>query len=725
MAWNLHWQCCFQSAKQIQYAVNIYDWNYSGSVSQLVGATNPFETQEAETDDIFTPVRYQTGYFRVIDNTVNGDLLVSLIPQNNTQRLIRLVTGQWVNNAFVPDETESIKWQGFLCAEAYTQPWDKNTKVLEFPIKSLLAALEDVQITESALNNNERIAHVLVNAFDSLNVHPRRFIHISNLETPQTAFFKVLISTSVFFTEESVNNQGDTYTQLVGQSYLSILEGIASLYGLCFREVNDCVCMTLYDKNGGRIFKSEYTWSNLSSLANGNSVTSTPTELPTWNMIKNLTFFGTDNIAGYVPGGRSARVTLPVDGGISLSINLPQTTEDTSTIYQIDHVRNGDVFIQPHEPRSNSIETFSYYHYTGFSTLEGTSNYNACLAYSIIWMPLYDPQSYPIARLETGAFPIRWYYRQSASDTPTMRNGILLQQRSQSGSSSFSLNYCYSIKSSFPFTLQNGYININFICNNFMRGYMAGDTNNLYFGDYNTIWSTKPQTTLWCILTVGNYEWDGTQWTVHSGEYTPFEILFDGTRIKSNKTSEMAVDASDGWFIPVSSQMTGSVTFYILNVGRTEDEATTTKTYARIITDLSVTFLPNIDLAVSRRSQNTYRQTILESGFKDDKSIDLTIGTINNNVESDRFIKSNSTTMIEQLSYYTAGSTELMRPELHLLARMSAYYNQVRRTYNAIINNNLDIVNLRYLYDSRYYFGIEFNHNWREDKRTIKFIEVT
>ena len=75
--------------------IYIWEQNYSGSITTLTGAAEPFVTQEDSSDDIFTPVRGQTGTLRVIDETNNSSLLETLIPQNNTQKLITLVSGTW------------------------------------------------------------------------------------------------------------------------------------------------------------------------------------------------------------------------------------------------------------------------------------------------------------------------------------------------------------------------------------------------------------------------------------------------------------------------------------------------------------------------------------------------------------------------------------------------------------------------------------------------------
>ena len=117
----------------------------------------------------------------------------------------------------------------------------------------------------------------------------------------------------------------------------------------------------------------------------------------------------------------------------------------------------------------------------------------------------------------------------------------------------------------------------------------------------------------------------------------------------------MTVDESTGWFIPVTSEMAGKVTLYILNYASTEIPGDRYfNAHSRIISDLTVEFFQNAGLTASRRSQNTYRETILSSGFSEDKEIQLSIGTMNNNVESSSFIKNDDDVFIEQCYYKTA-----------------------------------------------------------------------
>ena len=152
MAWNKRYRVPFQSFTGTQYMVYIYE-HTAGELVTLTGSDNPFETQEDQSDDIFTPIRSQTGYLRVIDET-GGNLLEQLMPANNTEKLVRVYAGTWNVDTFTD---VNLVWQGFLCAEVFTQPWDGSKKMLEFPVKSVLSAMEDVTLTESNIGTRTRI----------------------------------------------------------------------------------------------------------------------------------------------------------------------------------------------------------------------------------------------------------------------------------------------------------------------------------------------------------------------------------------------------------------------------------------------------------------------------------------------------------------------------------------------------------------------------------------
>ena len=87
----IHWQIHFKSLRVGALAtVNIYDADYTGDPIPLKGGAEPFVTQEDDDEDIFTPVRTQSGYIRIVDDgkDANGNAFnwKDLVPSTDVDR---------------------------------------------------------------------------------------------------------------------------------------------------------------------------------------------------------------------------------------------------------------------------------------------------------------------------------------------------------------------------------------------------------------------------------------------------------------------------------------------------------------------------------------------------------------------------------------------------------------------------------------------------------------
>ena len=715
--WYTHWQCQFQSMNGTQYAVNICKQTArTGDIVQLVGASQPFSTQEDDSDDIFTPIRTQTGYLRVIDT--DGTLLANLVPANNTERLVQLWSGSNVGGTFTPS---ALRWQGFLQAQAYTQPWDNNASILELPVKSLLGALEDVSIDETAASTEQNVAALILAAFDNFGlVTDNDLTHLvitADVSDAPNTLLKPFIQMSVFFDKETVNNQGDSYEQLVGQSYYEALSAVMSLYGLQLREDGTKIYMNQFDGLDVRVWS--IGWGFLTNIAGGSSIVVTPTVLPSVDMLTALTFKGADNIAGYSQGGRSAKVTLGFSKIDDVMCDLPSTTEDASTVYDIRKVYNGTVKVQPHEPRTNSIEEFIYLHYIPQSGYEDAT-YDQCVQSSAVHL---EPEEidFPLTPQITGAFPVRWSFALPGdSKAKVLLNGLMINTVNV-GTEYY--REAYRLRTPYSYSHYSGFINIILDIATFAK-YEKGVITYYYYGNYGitgTIRNTYRLKLRW-----GSKYWNGTEWTT-SESY--FEISTDGQTIISNKDDyKDQIDVSSGYLIPVLESLSGEVELTIMNSasGRydTEDSSLWWTFRSSLISKLSVDYLSKFIPTESSRTNNTYRRNILTSGFSEEKSIDLKIGTYNNNYDSVSFIKQNLTTYIERFPYIDASAIINQRPELHLLDRMVYYYGYVRRMFRCNVLRGLDYMQTLYGYNYRSYFGVKTSTEWRDDTEEVKFIEV-
>lgn len=724
MAWKIHWQCIFKSFRNSTYAVNILEQDYQGSIVRLTGSDEPFVTQEDKSDDIFTPIRTQTGYLRVID--MDGTLLADLIPSNNTQRLVQLWVGSNSGSSFIPS---ALRWQGFMQAQAYTQPWDNNASVLEFPVKSLLGSLEDVSISDASASAEQNVAALILAAFDNFGLRDDNdltaLVITADVSDAPNTLLKPLIQMSVFFDKETINNEGDSYEQMVGRSYYETLTAVMSLYGLQLREEGPQIHMSQFD--GDNLKTWSIGWSFLRNIAQGSTISVTPTDVPSVNMMTALTFKDTDNIAEYIQGGKSAKVTLSFDKIDENICVLPRTTEDASEVFTVPTVYNGIVKVQPHAPRSNSIEEFNYLYYSqGSDPSPVADSYSGCVAMSVINRSILSTAPDRVL----GAFPVRWSFRAlNDSRSQMLINGLMLNTFDYVGYGSAlpdNARSAYAISSSIGYTHNNGFLHLNIGIISFLDYSFVAQLVYWFFGNFSANYGEN-RCCFYLKLKWGNKYWDGTQWTTTE---STFMIETDSEKIISNLDQyDGQTDLSDGYVIPITEVMSGTVQLSIMNFAAARCEVepgsfSQCPFISSIINELSIDYVSLVYQTESQRSDNTYRQNILTSGFSEEKMIDLTVGTYNNNYDSPAFIKQNLTTYIEKFPYLTSSTPADQRPELHLLDRMVEQYGEVRRMFNGVVQRGLELMKTRYNYLNRQFFGVKAQTNWRDDTEEVKFIEV-
>lgn len=724
MAWNLHWQCCFQSLEGRDFAINIYDKDYTGSVAQLTGSDNPFVTQEDNSNDIFTALRGQTGYIRVLD--MDGELLENLVPENNTKRLVRLYYGVYENGAFTPT---NLMWVGFMCAQVYTQPWDGQVKMLEFPIKSLIGALEDVYIGDNVVGEGCNIAKLIVSAFAAIGENPTGCYIISNHSDVEAEMLKNVIDPQIFFDIASINNENTSYKEWIGSSYYDVMVSVLNLYGLMMRENQGRLYIVMYDNGDGKIgiLQMPY-WNQLELIANGGTYGGSMYGVQEYDIMNYAEFAGDDNIAGFLQGGKNACVTLDISDN-KFDVDLPQTDEtpDPPVEFQL---HEGELYVQPHTPRTRR-DWSHFFDYTR-RTLNGTSDYPTMINGTVIMGYTGNPYYEPV-NLYTGAFPCRWFRRKD-SETVVLRNGIYLNTQYKYQLEPIDYNLCYSVRSLVPLKASTGWLNINFNWHDLIN-YRYGEGAPWLFDDVKSIIGYDVETEINMCLQVGNKFWNGSAWVTGSAPSTKFWFKLTNGKVPDNKTPDMNTDMESGYFIPITEELNGFVTFYILNgvtVTFIGQSSATILCYTHILDGLEILHVLPLSVTASERSKNTYRKVITSGGFPDDVEISLALGTINNNYPSPSFIKNTSGDYIESLSYYHEGGIiKEERPEINLMNRIVAHYQSMRRTFTANLKVNmgsglgLNFFDYRYTYLGKKFFCVIEQYDWIDDRQKVKLIEVS
>ena len=629
MSWNITHQCRFQSRTGQQYCVNISKQTDTGqNIKQLTGSEHPFVTSEANGDDIFMPIRQQTGYLRVLDNS-GGTLIDELLPENNTQKMVTLVNLT----------TGKTEWIGFLAAEVFTQPWDKETTELEFPLKNALACLSDVTI-QTGIGGTNRLAMLVYNAFTSIfGEGDVPFTDIVLMDDFSNVCNELLIRANFekFFSSETIMNDNTETVIRVGFSYKEAINAMCSTFGITLRQQGTSLIFGRYDDGGDfNINVNVMDWSILAMIANKTDAWPYDSLQPqgtiiTRDLLPIADFRGNNNKLSFVPGGKAAIVNFNIgvqkfhvmemrkadirDGGVRTAtagvegefeyvIDRETHTETLPPIFTIyghflTKYSKYENLLYQYVERSNSNTEIFVYRRQGINRTSG-NNITICRtitdygetgnATNIVSESIFNGStgrgprlSYMSEDMYTGVAPGRW-----GKPGEVLTNCLLLIQNVQTPTdSNVPLGNCYyCISDNDQVEMSNCFINVNFsipvtifsivsllymVKTNTTKTYTLGGWANAVMQNCNFVKDIKYS--MYCRLWIevyggGEIFWNGTAWT---SEVSHFLLPIKGTGIESNYSTNMDIDEKDGFFVPAPNQK-GRLVFEILNYTYTTDD---------------------------------------------------------------------------------------------------------------------------------------------------------
>lgn len=707
--WEIGYQLPFEDLDGQQYCVYIYDsQGIPAEIVTLTGSDEPFVTQEDDDDDIFKNIRSQSGYLRIIDE--DGTLMEQLFANNNTSSLVKLFAGTWNDQTkvFTPS---TLEWVGFIRAESYSQRWGDYNQEVEIPVRSIIGTLNDIMMGNQYLTAYDNFAKLWVKAMETIGYTPE-YMYIACDTLSWDNWLSIMIEWSLFFDEETFENEGTTTSTYFGCSFMEALGSVLSLFGLMCREYKGNIYIMQYDKpQNVRIY--EFMWDDVELIADGGGFIGEDYPLTSRQMMDSITFMDTHNLFSNNGGRSSVKISLSLDSDSTISFTPDAVVTDSSTVYERT-LSNGTLYGQLHEPANATKEKCYFWKFNKY-TSQGESNFSFFCFCSLLDGYSLDPY-YTNDVLVTGAAPVRWFFR-TGTESVVLRDGLYLQTQYHEYNNSNPPNVykqCYSISSDYSFyRLRDGYININF------------HLDSVTLAEWNKTALIRRR--VYCALQAGNKFWNGSAWVTGSATTVYFYIDVESNgNITTNKDSTMLVDKNEGYFVPIQTG-SGVITLHILNI---IDSPNTTpvirlSTYAHIMTNLSVEFLTTYESNISQRSSNNYYKKILMSGFNGAETIDLKIGTWNNNVDNRVFIKDSNSRYIESWQYKKGSGSVTERPEIHLLNRMAEYYVNARRTYECTIAKGVDLLTSYYIYDNRYFLAVSKQRNWRDATEKVKFIEIT
>jgi len=148
------------------YVVNI--GGGTGTAVALKPGASPFVTQEDDDEDMFTPVRTQSGYLRIIDDGLAADGVTAfdwkdLIPETDTSRPVTLTATP------AGASTSTVVWQGYMQPQTFSGVLYGGTQEREFPVQCGLSSLDSIDV-DTTLDDPKSFAYILYMFFHDISV---------------------------------------------------------------------------------------------------------------------------------------------------------------------------------------------------------------------------------------------------------------------------------------------------------------------------------------------------------------------------------------------------------------------------------------------------------------------------------------------------------------------------------------------------------------------------
>lgn len=258
--------------------------NGTDTVTTMTPAAQPFVTDIDDDNDMFTPIRYQTGTIGIVGTLAQMEQLVGDYPFERPVTLKASKNGTSLG----------VMWKGYVQSATYSQSWLSGNQELRIPVVSKIGLWEDKR--QPYVNTYLTFAGVIKAAGDAVGgfdgyVFPE-------LITPATTLaYKVLMRN---FTTRDVNITD--YNVYIGNTYDNVIAEVCKLFGLVCVEHKDMLCFIAPDYTGNYIM---YTAANMERIDVGMAPVS-PTTYTAATRTEDVK--SDDNTLSFLAGRRSVTV---------------------------------------------------------------------------------------------------------------------------------------------------------------------------------------------------------------------------------------------------------------------------------------------------------------------------------------------------------------------------------------------------------------------------------
>ena len=685
MAKKIHWQIPFASAiDKKQYRVDIYQEGYTGSPVTLLAGSSPFNTEEDNNPDLFTPIRTQSGTLSVVTKLSDGSMLKAqdILPANNTDCPVQLVK--------LYDGDEEVVWQGFLSCEAYSQDYIGIAQELSLSLISVLEAMDSVEYDPTRLQGVVPVHQLIGYCFDEME-RSTGFSLFSSIYIGEQgkAFLHDFINTSLFFDVQEQNDEGYNEAILKGISLKEVLTKVATFMGWCVREDAEHI----YIQTAGA--DNDWVSGTVAAMIEDQW---TPTKSYVTNVLRDMSdleWRGTGHRISSRQGARNVEVVAnmtPFDIQVGIPDGFPHgeyitaankvtipTDEEDVTAEAIVYISKENNLNNRYELRVFDIEDYDkspwfdmvrtdnvqrLYEHSDYDSLGVTINSVAGTACIAIQNKKHDFD-------RTGIY-VRGCDLQAIIDDVIESDAIMIMR---------SIDH------------------LNAYNGKFLLSFDAMTTQAATIGnDWYIAVAVK-----WGDLFLQS---DKKTWSRTFG-YISLYKTDDPTEIPINEYNYGEVQV---WLMP-----------FVLH-----DAFTTARYWQYILTSLSLEYQAPEDVFEDRDANHYFEA--LKTAFRDDVSVECDFGSSLDNLPNPSLILNVDPNLyyepLTRMSFYDGMLTE-ERPEKHLLSRLATYYRKPHTSLElvAAFPGVLPIMRYRGLNDGKFYLPMAASRDWQQDTATLTMLQ--
>lgn len=308
-------QLKWKSIQGIDYVLSIADGQ--SAVTQLTPSAQPFVTQTDTSDDIFQPVRPQTGNIGILGEVADMEALLATTP---VQRPVTLT-------AMNGDTDLGTVWQGYLQTSAWSQAWDKGPNEISLPVVDHLGIIGSFT---PQLIGWVRFGQFLLHMSSAAGTAHYTHWVFSKLTEPLTTL-------RYRFSMDNYRHYNTDTETWETDDYLTILEDICRVFGWQCQEIGTALVFLTADDPSQGVIRMDAA--NLAALVGGN--TPTYDDIPLSTVTD--TIYGASHTISYMSGAKDVKVTgnvNPIDKTI-WQFKLDELTQGSSE--SANDPRGGDI----------------------------------------------------------------------------------------------------------------------------------------------------------------------------------------------------------------------------------------------------------------------------------------------------------------------------------------------------------------------------------------------